>query len=244
MTCWLMHHLHKFPTDLDIPGYQILVTVLEAAGLRHRGSKSDKDTSRVTGRIFLRPRHIALMRHDSRPTPLANLATISQLKSVNIRHYTSLRTAGASLTTPPRGNIHNFPHGVFLLFRNRRRRHIALPLYLSLEICYVLPDLLSLLLSFSIALLSCSFAFRFALTWISKRSDLCLFLSGSCWGFDEWGEVYVLGTFAGFRNDTRRQVNCSDGGGGGGWCLFSLSLLPGPMIWLYGFSWDEKGGDV
>jgi hypothetical protein len=54
------------------------------------------------------------------------------------------------------------------------------------------------------------------------------------------GEVYVLGTSAGIRNDTRRQVNCSDGGGGGGWCLFSLSLLPGPMIWLYGFSWDEK----
>jgi hypothetical protein len=43
----------------------------------------------------------------------------------------------------------------------------------------------------------------------------------------------------GFRNDTSAGELLCDGGGGG-WCLFSLSLLPGPMIWLYGFSWDEK----
>lgn len=57
-------------------------------------------------------------------------------------------------------------------------------------------------------------------------------------------EVYVLGTFAGFRNDTRRQVNCSDGGSGGGWCLCSLSLLPGPMNLVIRVLMGRKGGDV
>ena len=192
MICWSTYRLHHFPTHLNLSGNQIPVTAPEAASLRHRGPKPDKGASRLTGREFLRPHHTAWMCHDPRPTPLANLATIS----VNIRLYLltnrrCLFNDSSSRQYPQLSSRRS------LLFRNRRRRHIALPLYLSLEICYVLPDLLSLLFSFfyRVAFFLLCFCFCFALTWISKRSDLSLFLSGSCWRSDERGKVYVLGAF-------------------------------------------------
>jgi hypothetical protein len=162
VTYWLIHHLHKFPTCLDISGNQIPVTAPEAAGLQHRGSKSDKDTSRLTGRTFL-----ATTSHRMDvPRFTADASCKSLQPSPNssplIFDYTSLRTAGASNDSSSR----QYPllsSRRSLLFRNRRRRHIALPLYLSLEICYVLPDLLSLLFSFILSRCLSCFASAFAL---------------------------------------------------------------------------------
>lgn len=110
------------------------------------------------------------------------------------------------------------------LFRNRKRRHIALPLYLCSKSAMSYPICYPYCFPFLSRCLFC-FAFCFALTWISKRSDLCYYFVGLLLGFDEWEEVYVLGT-AGFRNDTRRQVNCSDGCGGG-WCLSPFPCFRG-----------------
>lgn len=178
MTCWLTHRLHHFPTRLNLSGNQIPVTALEAAGLWHRGSKPDKGASRLTGRNFLRPHHTAWMCHDSRPTPFANLATISQPNSVNIRLYL-LTNRRCLFNDSSSRQYHNFPHGVLSFSGTEDEDTFALPLYLSLELCYVLPLCYPFALFF-IALLC--FLFCFAVTWISKRSDLCLFFVGSYFG--------------------------------------------------------------
>ena len=102
--------------------------------MRHRGPKPDKGASRLTGREFLRPHHTAWMCHDPLPTPLANLATIS----VNIRLYL-LTNRRCLFNDSSSRQYHNFPHGVLSCFGTEDEDTFALPLYLSLEICYVLP---------------------------------------------------------------------------------------------------------
>jgi hypothetical protein len=188
VTYWLIHHLHKFPTCLDISGNQIPVTAPEAAGLQHRGSKSDKDTSRLTGRTFL-----ATTSHRMDvPRFTADASCKSLQPSPNssplIFDYTSLRTAGASNDSSSR----QYPllsSRRSLLFRNRRRRHIALPLYLSLEICYVLPDLLSLLFSFfyRVAYLALLLLLLCSYLDIQTLRSLLFFVGPLLWGLDEWG---------------------------------------------------------
>jgi hypothetical protein len=79
--------------------------------LQRRGLMPDKGASRLTGRNFLRPHYTAWMCHDSRPTPLANLAAISQPNSVNIRQYLLTNRRCLSNESSSR-QYHYFPHGV------------------------------------------------------------------------------------------------------------------------------------
>jgi hypothetical protein len=77
----------------------------------------------------------------------------------------------------------------------------------------------------------------FALTWISKRSDLCYFLSAPVFGGSmNGGGLRVLGT-AGFRTMRRWPATVAMVVV----VVFILpSLLPGPMIWLYGFHGTKR----
>lgn len=90
------------------------------------------------------------------------------------------------------------------------------------------------LFSFSIALLS----FAFALTWISKRSDLCYFFVGSCsWGFDErWR--FTCARDCRVPIDASVACNCRDGDGGGG--VYSPFPASGADDLVTRVSWDEK----
>lgn len=218
---------------------QIPVTALEAASLRYRGSKPDKGASRLTGRNFLRPHHTAWMCHDSRPTPPANLATISQTNSVNIRLYL-LTNRRCLFNDSSSRQYHKFPHGVLSCSGTEDEDTFALPLYLSLELCYVLP------LCYPCCFLFYRVAFfvlAFAVTWISKRSDLCLFLSTSAWGSMKGGGLRDRDCRVPKR--IRRQVELLRRWRWR-WLVFILpSLLPGPIDDLViRVLMGRKGGDV
>ena len=105
-------------------------------------------------------------------------STISQPKSVNIRLYLLTNRRCLSNDSSSR-QYPQLSSRRSLLFRNRRRRHIALPLYLSLEICYVLPALLSFWFP---CLSRCFFCFCFALLLLGypNAQIFVIISSGSC----------------------------------------------------------------
>ena len=177
------------------------------------------------------------MCHDSRPTPLANPAPISQPNSVNIRPYLLTNRRCFSNDSSSR-QYHKFPHGVLSCSGTEDEDTFALPLYLSLELCYVLPLCYPCCFLFYALL----FLFCFAVTWISKRSNLCLFLSTSARGSMKGGGLRARDCRVPKR--IRRQVELLRWWWW--WLVFILpSLLPGPIDDLViRVLMGRKGGDV
>jgi hypothetical protein len=143
------------------------------------------------------------MCHDSRPTPLANLATISQPNSVNTRLY--LLTNRRCLFNDSSSRQHHyFPHGVLSCSGTEDEDTLHYPYTsrsksaMSYPLCYP---------SIFLFLSRCFFLLCFALLLLGypNAQNLCFLLSAPCWGSMMGGRFYVLGTYR-IPNDTSMQV--------------------------------------